>query len=241
MKLSNCLFCLFFLSSVTSCKKTEIKSSPIASLNVVTAVINGGNVKLNTNLQDSAKAYNSKSFAIIPGSKIVLYPTNNPLTPYYNPTHQTSTENGEVYSVFLAGQAPTFESVFVKENLPERYADSTIGVRIINLSPNSTPINVTLASANTINVFSDVSYKQISDFAKFPLRTVIPTGSATFQIRDAAGTLLATYTIPTSVNSLYPGITIALQRFKNITLVIKGLMGTTGSDGFGVFPTLMTY
>ncbi|MBB5438002.1 hypothetical protein HDC92_001677 [Pedobacter sp. AK017] len=231
---------LVLLAGLGSCKKSEVKAEPLASLNVIAAVIGGGNVKLNTNVRDSAKAYNAKVFGIVPGKEIKLYRVSNPTVNYYKETPVT--ENGGLYSVFLAGQGSAFEPIFKKESIPAFYKDSIIGVRIVNLSPNSTALNVTRASATSTNAFAGVTYKQITDFVTFPLKTVIPTGSVSFQIRNAAGTLLATYTLPTSANSNYPGISIALQRFKNISIVIKGLMGTTtGPDAFGVFPVVTTY
>lgn len=51
------------------------------------------------------------------------------------------------------------------------------------------------------------------------------------------GTLLASFTLPASAVSPYTTATVAQARFKNVTLVIKGLVGTTtGTNAFGVFP-----
>ncbi len=225
---------LFF---VTSCKKDELEVSSIASLNTVTAVIDGGNVKLNTNERDSAKSYNSKLFIIRSGNSIVrLYPTNDNSIVYFNQSVQT--EAYGIYSLFLAGAYPTIETVLVKDNLPPMYSDSTFGIRVINLSPNSSSVDITLAADTKTNLFSEVPYKQLTEFIKLPLPTTIPSGSVSIQVRDHANaSLLATYTLPTSVNSLYPGISIALTRFRNLTLVVKGLKGTTsGTNAFGIFP-----
>lgn len=236
---------LILFTGLESCKKSEVSSEPLASLNVITAVISGGNVKLNTNVRDSAKAYNAKVFGIVPGKEIKLFRTSNPAVNYYKET--PITENGGLYSVFLAGQGSTLEPIFKKESIPAFYKDSIFGVRIVNLSPNSTPVNVTLASAPATNVFNNVTYRQITDFSTFPLRSILAGNTeklktVNFQIRNAAGTLLASYQLPVNANSNYPGISINLQRFKNISIVIKGLMGTTtGPDAFGVFPVVTTY
>jgi hypothetical protein len=227
--------------SFHSCKKENNESNPIASLNVINAVVGGGNVKLNSLALDSAKSYNSKTFAIVPGEDLKIFPTNSLLTPYYQNT-KPQTEHGKMYSVFLCGQLPNVEAIFRDEQIPSPYRDSIFGVRIINLSPNSAAMNVTLASATNSNVFSNVAFKQITEIVTFPLPTVINANSVTFQIRDVGGVLLASYQLPVSANSLYPGISRNLQRFKNINLVIKGLQGTTtGPDAFGIFPTAMSY
>lgn len=242
--MKNIIAGLFAIIFVISCKKKNIEPQPVASLNVTTAVIGGSSVKLNNNLRDSVLAYNSRSFGIVPGNDITLFPTNSPSTIYYQ-SLKPATQSGKLYSVFLAGQSPNFEAIFREESFPNRYSDSIFGVRIINLSPNSTPMNITLQNNTTTNVFSNVTYKQLTDFVTFPLPTTIPAGSVSFQVRAAAtpGTVLATYTLPNSVVNTYPGISVSLQRFKNITLVIKGLQGTTGSnpDAFGLFPVVTSY
>lgn len=219
-----------------SCKKSEIQSNHTATLVVTNSVIAGGNVKLNTNDRDSARLYNAKTFGITAGSSLIkLYPTNNPNTPYFNSSLQT--QNGGIYSLFLSGQSPTFDAFFIRDNIPLYYTDSSLGIRVVNLSPNSTPLNITLASASTTNIFSGIAYKQLANFIKLPLRNPVPVGTVSFQVRDAANTLLSTYTLPATANSAYPGISILNSRNRNITLVIKGLQGTTtGNDAFGIFP-----
>ncbi len=229
-------FLIISLMTITACKKNEISLTPLASLNVVNAVIGGGDVKLNDNVQDSAKAFNSKTFGIIAGTNnLSIYSTNNPSKPYYNNTLET--ENGGNYSIFLSGQSTGIEALFIQENIPPSYADSIIGIRVVNLSPNSTSLNITLASAPNNNFIGGLAYKQMTDFIQLPLRSLITTGSMSFQVRNGGNNLLATYTLPTVVNSTYPGISVQLSRFKNISLVVKGLIGTnSGNDAFGIFP-----
>jgi hypothetical protein len=227
---------LVTLSIISSCRKDEIEIIPLASLNVTVAIIEGGNVKYNTNLQDSIKAYNSRLFPILLGTNISLSATKDPRTTYYDNT--LDMENGKTYSLFLSGFSSSIDAIFTEDNIPSRYSDSVIGIRVINLSRNSRPLNISLGSANATNIFSKVVYKQITEFKTFAMRTLIPPGSITFRITDeGTNALLATYTLPASANSTYPGISIALSRFKNLTLVIKGLQGvTSGIDAFGVFP-----
>lgn len=243
IKLTLAVFLL--LAGLVSCKKNEVSSEPLASLNVVTAVIGGGNLKLNTNVRDSVKEYNAKVFGIVPGKEIKLFRTSKPEVNYYKETPVT--ENGGTYSIFITGQGNSFEPIFKKENLPAFYKDSIFGVRIINLSPNSTPINITLASATGTNVFTNIGYKQITEFTTFPLQAILANNTeklktVNFQVRNSTGALLASYQLPVNANNNYPGISINLQRFKNISLIIKGLMGTTtGPDAFGVFPVVGSY
>lgn len=228
---------IMFSVIIFSCKKNTIEKRPSAILMVATAVIGGGNVKLNDNEKDSAKAYNGKAFAVRPGmSNIKLFATNNTAKPYFNTTQETT--EGGIYSVFLSGTGADAAGLFVKESIPLRYLDSAVGVRVINLSPNSNSLNITLASETVTNLFYQLEYRKLFQYVKVPAKTTIPSGSLTFQVRDGVtNALLATYALPTSVNATYPNISITLSRFRNITLVIKGLQGTTtGPDAFGIFP-----
>jgi hypothetical protein len=221
-----------------SCKKDQIeaKSRPMASLVVVNSITSGGDVKLNTVDRDSAKAYNYKTFSLLAGNtQIKLYPINNPTFFYYNSVRNII--NGGVYSLFLSGQGTAVDTVFIKDEIQPFYDDSTLGVRVINLSPNSGPLNVTLAATPTVNLFAGIAYKQLTSFAILPLKSVVAANSVSFQIKDASNNLLSTYILPATANSTYPGISILNSRNRNLTLVIKGLVATTsGSDAFGVFP-----
>ena len=224
-------FLFLSLLTLASCKKEGPKFSPLASLNVADAVVGGGNVKLNTNVRDSATINSYRLFQLNagPSTGIRLYPTNNPSISYYNQSQEVV--NGGIYSLFLTGTNAAPESVFVKDEIPPFSADSIIRVRVINCSPNSTPLNINLASAATTSIFSGVAYKSLTSFSTLPLKTAVPTGTNVFQVRDASGTLMATYTLPAAGT-----ISIASSRFKCVTLVVKGLVGTTsGASAFGVF------
>ena len=221
---------LILAGGLQSCKKDGPNFTPLASLNVADAVIGGRNVKLNTNVRDSATLYSYKLFQVLAGeTPIRLYPTNNPNAPYFDETK--TTVNGGIYSLFLTGTASAPESVFVKDEIPPFSRDSIVRVRIVNCSLNSAPISVTLGSAPTANVFSNIGYKTVTAFSDIELKTRIAVGGNVFQIRDSAGTLLASYTLPATGL-----VSVASSRFKNITLVVKGLVGTTtGTDAFGIY------
>lgn len=232
MNPSNKYLLLFLLlAAFASCKKDTPKFSSLASLNVADAVIGGANVKLNTNVRDSATINSYKLFQLNAGSniRIRLYPTNNPSTSYYDQSPEIV--NGGIYSVFLTGTAAAPESVFVKDEIPPFSQDSIIRVRVINCSPNSTAMTVTLAAAPSTSIFSDLAYKDLSNFVLLPLKTIVPAGGTSFQVKNSSGDILATYTLPaTGV------VSVASSRFKCITLVIKGLVGTTsGANAFGVY------
>ena len=224
------VFALTLLASLQSCKKDGPTFTPLASLNVADAVIGGRNVKLNTNVRDSATLYSYKLFQIVAGeSPIKLYPTNNPAAPYFDQTR--TTVNGGIYSLFLTGTASAPENIFVKDEIPPFSQDSIVRVRIVNCSVNSSAISVTLGSAPTATIFSNIAYKSVSAFRDIELKTRLAVGGNIFQIRDSSGTLLASYTLPATGL-----VSVASSRFKNITLVVRGLSGTTsGTDAFGSY------
>ena len=224
------VFALTLLASLQSCKKDGPTFTPLASLNVADAVIGGRNVKLNTNVRDSATLYSYKLFQIVAGeSPIKLYPTNNPAAPYFDQTR--TTVNGGIYSLFLTGTASAPENVFVKDEIPPFSQDSIVRVRIVNCSVNSSAISVTLGSAPTATIFSNIAYKSVSAFRDIELKTRLAVGGNIFQVRDSSGTLLASYTLPATGL-----VSVASSRFKNITLVVRGLSGTTsGTDAFGIY------
>jgi len=221
---------LIFTIAFQSCKKEGPTFTPLASLNVANAVIGGRNVKLNTNVRDSATAYGYKLFQLMTGeTPIKLYPSNNSNTPYYE--QKNTIVNGGIYSLFLAGTATAPEGIFVKDEIPPFSQDSILRVRMVNCSVNSAPLFLTLGSAPAVNIFSDVSYKAVSAFSNIELKSKLVAGGNVFQVRDSSGAVLATYTLPATGT-----ISVASSRFKCITLVVKGLPGTkSGSDSFGIY------
>jgi len=238
------LIAFFYITATitaVSCKKNE-HGHPMAGFNVANAVVGGTTVKVNTNSISLVSPYNGGQYAIRPGAAITITP-NGSSTPWYNDP-KPATVASKSYTLFLCGQAPTIESIFKEEAYPAPYLDSIMGVRVINLSPNSTPVNITQASNSGVNLFGNVAYKQITEFKPVQLRAVIPDGSLTFEVRSAAdpSTVLTSYTLPVNPEWMYPTVSIALQRFRNITIIIKGLQGTTtGDNAFGTYPLAATY
>lgn len=233
---------LFLVTNeIVSCKKSDIKTKPVASLNVVNAVIGGGDVKVNTLYRDSAMMYNAKVFSLnAADGTIRIYSTSDSLKPYYQQQHEL--KNGGTYSIFLFGNPPSPGSIFF-EDVPPHYTDSAFGIRVINLATGSGPLNITTAADTSTHIFENVAYKDLTGFIKIALPKIVLPGSVTFDIRDAVtNDILLSYILPEFEDFTYPGISISKQRFKGITLVIKGIAGTSdGADAFGVFPVVTSY
>ncbi|MCY1525832.1 hypothetical protein D9M68_608270 [compost metagenome] len=232
-----------------ACKKDA--PTPYASINVINAAIDAGTIKVNYFGKPINWAKYTGTIGNVPFANNQVFTLFN-LNNDYPFTIVSATDTSKmvfsqqlaldptgIYTLFATGQSPNYDAVFLTEtNIPYNLPDSAIAVRIINLSPNSPTINVTLASTPAINEAAGLSFKQVSDFKNYPVLKSIPTGSVSFQIRDAAtNALLTTYTIPATAVAPYSTVSTSLSRFKSLTLVIKGLAGTTsGVNAYSVFP-----
>ena len=205
----------------SSCKKDEFQNRLLVGLRIVNTVTGGTTAKLNSftnNISNNLTTTAGINFSLEPGNpEINVWPINDTLKPYYNSSKAVAMSEGEYYTLFLGGTPAATEPILVKENY-QNYEDSVMGVRFVNLSPNSTPLNVTLSTSTTTNEFAGVAYKSITDFKLFPATKNIT--SYVFQVRAAANpnTVLASVTISFSGTS-------AIPRFKNITLVFRGNVG----------------
>jgi hypothetical protein len=207
---------IILLILTLSCKKENVKTLPIASLTLINTITGGNTVKLGsqvftiTNNSSSALSVNAGE------NDLYVWPVGDSLHPYYTYSKFNSLDR-EIYSLFLGGTPTAVDGILIKENIPYR-VDSTGGIRFINLSPNSPPLNINLSTIPSINEVNNLAYKQYTDFKSYPGLASTPT--YTFQIKNAStGTVLLTYTVN------------PIPRFANITLVIRGMVGTTPALG----------
>ncbi|MDB5157429.1 MAG: hypothetical protein JWR50_2136 [Mucilaginibacter sp.] len=180
-----------------SCKKEGLPKVASSALNVVNALADQSSVNVNpfgTNIVYSTfpqLAYQSNQvLTLSPGnSEIAVNVITDTLHTFYN--QNVSTVNGGIYSLYLFGQAPTYQTMLLKDNIPA-VQDSSAGVRFINLSPDSQSITINIQGSNNIE-FTNLDFKQISNFKMYSAKA--NTGGVyNFEVRDAAsGTLLYTY------------------------------------------------
>ncbi|WP_316789313.1 hypothetical protein [Pedobacter frigoris] len=230
---------------IQSCKKEESKPA-LASITVVNVAIDVAGSKAYASdkrinwsaivAADVVNFANFKHFGVFVGSKNVVAVNSVDTTKtLYGGTAEF--KEAGLNTLFLCGQAGSYEGVYLSdENLPN-YTNEVVGIRFINLSPNSPAISVNLVATPTVNETANLSYKQNTEFKTYNAdANVVKTGIA-FQVKDATtGVLLASCTLPATAVSPYTTATVAQARFKNVTLVIKGLVGGTGANAFGVFP-----
>ncbi|PTS97377.1 hypothetical protein DBR11_17390 [Pedobacter sp. HMWF019] len=197
---------------LASCKKQEIKTTPLASIQITNVLIGGSELQFGTNAATiPSNAYTA--YGILTGSQVLkLSSTVSPNPVYYNQTKDFV--NGGVYSLFLTGTPATVEAVFLKEeNIPSHTVD-VFGARVINLVTDDVPISVNLQGSANGSFVSSLAYKAISTFKD--VSSVATEGNKVFEFRDAAtGALITSFTVPS----------YDLPRFRNITLVFSGALG----------------
>jgi len=115
---------------------------------------------------------------------------------------------GGIYSLYVFGNALSIDTLFTSDQIPI-HQDSVAGARLINLSPDSGPLNVSLQGSSQ-NEFNNVSFKSITSFTTLPVNpTITNSGGYNFQVTNNSGTVLATLNWNPTV-------------FKNYTFVIAG-------------------
>lgn len=203
---------------ISSCKKSELPAAELGTLQVVNAVT-AGNIVQNANGKAIVPNNLSLALGLHSGlNNLYLWPTGDSLHPYYT-NSSFSIAKGEFYSLFLCGTPAAPEGILLKESFPY-ITDSSFRIRIINLSPNSTPLNVTLSTSTSTNEFSGIGYKQITDFKSY---AGLAKSTYVFQVRAVNN--------PNTVLTSVSYTTGTVPRFRNLTLVIRGLVNSSPSIG----------
>lgn len=220
---------LIITASITGCKKDEVPTFELTSVNIIHAVVNASAIKVNptgsniiySSYTDSIKFGAAKVYSLKAGTEnpVTIVTTADTTKPLFTATLPTG--RGEMYSLFLAGQYPKADTVWVRDEL-SNYKDSLIGVRFINLSPNSTGLKINIKGNTTQYEATDLGYKQITTFKQYAAKSA--NTNYQFEVRDAVTSTLLT------------SFTLTYTRFHNHTLVIKGLSDvTTGTNAISVF------
>ena len=223
-----------------SCKKNEIVSPALGTVNIVNAIMDGGAVKVNyfgrsidwNNYvgRTSAVDYGvAQVYSFTPGNRIKIVQSGDTSKVFFDDI--IGSKDRDIYSLYLGGTVSAPISISVKEDFPAFYNEMAIGIRVINLSPNSNPINITLSSSPAVNQFTGITYRMITEINKIPYPSVFVVGSNEFQLRNMSGDLLGVCVLPDQGL-----LSVSTARHKILTLVIKGLQGTTsGPNAFSAF------
>jgi len=204
---------LFFFPGLfaMSCKKDSFTNPSVASLAIINAVVGGDDVRLGSNETITYNNTYKGLGVVVNNSSLYVWPVGDSLHPYFTAS-KFEIENRGSYSLFLGGTPNAVDGILVKDDMPY-HTDSTWGVRIVNLSPNSGAFNITLSTSPTVNEVSNLIYKQLTDFKIYPGKA--SNTKYTFQVRK------------TSDNSIVTSYTLSTPRFANVTLVINGLVDSS--------------
>lgn len=92
-----------------------------------------------------------------------------------------SLEEDMLYSVFVTGTADDLQALVTEDDIPEAEVDNAV-VRLVHLSPDAPAVDLSTTTADGDDpLFSDVSYREASEFIE------IPAGSTSFDITAAGG------------------------------------------------------
>lgn len=206
------------LCCLLACKKTDSPYASSGAINVTNAVIGGATLTFNSTTQ-TVSNNNYSWFPVASGNSVVnlniAATATSPSIAYYN--QNLTVSDADNYSLFLSGSSPSsVDATLIKETY-SNYSDSLCGVRIINLAPNSNPINVNIKGNAPGSEVNNLAYKAYSNFTQHPAKKLNP--SYIFEFRDAGtGNLITSYTLTTPY-------------FHNVTLVLRGKVGGSPAPG----------
>ncbi|AOM80228.1 DUF4397 domain-containing protein [Pedobacter steynii] len=229
--LSISLLCFAFVS----CKKND-EAAVISHLTLFNAM--PGNIKLMPSFKGtdpleryaSAQLFYYATFNEL--GKYAITKEEQPLTVYsYPDTLPTSKplfelnlkiKKGSINRLYFTGTA-AHPDYLLSTFVPPAYtaADSTFGIRFLNLSYQSKPVNVYLVSNGERKEVEGLAYKAGTEYKRYA--APLETGDYIFEFRDQeTQKLLASYTTN--------GVGVAkdnLWRFRNFTLALIGSAGET--------------
>lgn len=240
MKTMKTIYILMITICCFACKKDERKITSITNINVVNAAIDLPAIKVSTTGKKTNYAMitdqvtygtNKVYYSETGAATLTAVATSDTTKLLFNRSIELTTG---FYTMYIAGQFPNVDTLFRQEvNFPfiktdiskPITADSVVNIRFINLSPNSPTLIVNIRNS-TVNEFNDLTYKMIGNWKAYPAK--LATTAYVFEIRNAiTNAILTSYTFSAT----------ATNRFKNVSLIIKGLAGTTsGVNAFNVFP-----
>jgi len=118
--------------------------------------------------------------------------------------------SSDSYTLFVTGTSEAPKPILVKDSLPI-LADSTTGLRFVNLSPDAGEISINLKGEKIGSEVGRLPYGFITHFKTYPARTANST--LTFEFRDkVTGDLLTAYFYNNNAWS------------RNVTLIMRGMV-----------------
>lgn len=203
----------------SACKKDGFSTVPLSSLKIGNYVTGGTAAKLRGVYSSRISTNSNMDYGRIPGSQdLYIYPEADSLKPYYHGNNNIVLAEGASYSLFLGGTPSDVKSIFIAEAWPK--SDSNIRVRILNFSPGSPAVNITLSTSTGVMEFSNVSFGQLTGFK--PYTKIGNAPAYTFQVRNSlTNAVIASHALSSAL----------VAGYNNFTLVLRGVVGGTPAAG----------
>lgn len=232
------ILALSIVTMFSACKEDEHIKPATATITVINAITDVPNVKVNAT--GNSISWKNTTEQVAYGARGFYYAATGlvNLTAVASADTTKMVFNGsfnlqsKVYSMYLTGTVAQADTLFREETtypyirtdvVRPASTDSIVNVRFVNLSVGSPALKVKLATG-TSNEVDNLPYKGIGNWKAYPAKLASTVYS--FQIRRVDNDALLT-TFSFTAN--------ATNRFKNVTLVIRGVFGTTtGTAPFGV-------
>ena len=218
---------------ICACEENEPNVPQTATIRIINAIQDVGTIDLR-GFEGSISFFGTNTINYGSSFRFTL-PANTPagltITPATDTLNIITEETlmleqvGGIYSLFLLGDSSQAETFMIEDEFIN-YQDSIYGVRFINLSEDSGPVNVrniALDSAgvrDTTLVKSEIDFRSFTTFSQYVADSRIE--NHTFQFLDESGNVLASTTVPRF-------FFFAPPYFKNLTI---GLIGRA-DDGQG--------
>ncbi|MEN5193420.1 hypothetical protein [Sphingobacterium faecium] len=217
-----------------SCQKDEgVGTVDIAKVNVINAVVGGGEAKVNigtgripwSSVVDDQILGGPNGVGrlyITPtdrSSYLQVVPVDDTTKFWYNQQQQLAA--GKMYTLYLSGTAREVKTSFHEETnfpkyilrdagYPTPVKDSIVNIRFVNLSPSGPQVDINVQGKSS-NEVSGLNYEEFSEFKTFPFTK---NGNfMTFEIRKSSDKMLITR------YSLY----VPNVRFKSIAIIMIGV------------------
>ncbi|MCR8556962.1 DUF4397 domain-containing protein [Mucilaginibacter sp. BJC16-A38] len=221
-----------------SCKKNDVQlPSGGSSITIVNALVGSSSLVANFNYNVQLKYYaTAQQISYASAFEFGYYSGNLPLalSDLTDTTHDVFKQivplpKNTIGSLYITGTLAAPESFQSTDHPPYHApADSTVGIRFVNLSPGSSPVSVNIQGAANGSEVTTLAYKNITAFKNYAATYNI--SSYTFEFRDVAtGTLLTTYTLSGVNNGDNGDQNQNNVRWKNITIALSGLPGSQGT------------
>ncbi len=217
--------------------KGELGEAGLAKVNVIDAVVTGGNAKVN--VSPNIINWNSLPNNQVVGGQVLggftlgrlfrvpvdrntvmqVVPVNDTTQIWYN--HITKLNAGKVYTLYLSGTPQAVKAQFHEEvdfpkyivrdvMKPTPSADSIVNIRFVNLSPSGPKIDINI-QGNELLEASNLNYQSFTNFKVYPAKKDMY--SIIFEVRKSSdNTLIATYDLNTDE-----------FRFRSVVVVVMGI------------------